>query len=163
MNAKDAIRTALTSTQNLLAWYLSDLSDEDLLVRPVPNANHIAWQVGHLINSEVRMGQVLPGAAYPELPVGFAEHHTKETAAAEPPRGFGKKADYLGLFNRVREATLATLAKMPDADLDRPTPGDMAKWAPMMGALLVLTANHTMMHVGQFTVVRRKVGKPVLF
>jgi len=29
--------------------------------------------------------------------------------------------------------------------------------------LLVLTANHTLMHGGQFTVLRRKLGKPVLF
>jgi hypothetical protein len=43
MNAIDAIRTALKSSQGLLTWYLSDLSDTDLLVRPVPEANHIAW------------------------------------------------------------------------------------------------------------------------
>jgi hypothetical protein len=66
MNAKDAIRTALTSTQNLLSWYVSDLADADLLVRPVPNANHIAWQLGHLISAEIQLLGQLPGAAYPE-------------------------------------------------------------------------------------------------
>ena len=30
----------------------ADLSDADLLVRPAPSANHIAWQLGHLIASE---------------------------------------------------------------------------------------------------------------
>ena len=39
----------------------------------------------------------------------------------------------------------------------------MAKFAPTVGAMLLLNANHTMMHAGQFTVVRRKLGKPVLF
>jgi hypothetical protein len=163
MNAKDAIKTALTSTQNMLSMYLADLSDADLVVRPVPKANHIAWQLGHLIASEVRMGEVLPGAAYPELPAGFAERHNPAASSVDPPKGFGSKADYLGLFNKVREATLAVVAKIPDADLDKPTPGPMAKWAPTVGALLLLTANHTLMHVGQFTVVRRKLGKPVLF
>jgi len=163
MNAKDAIKTALTSTQDLLSKYLSDLSDADLVVRPVPKANHIAWQLGHLINSEVQMCKALPGAAYPELPAGFADQHSTAAAGVDPPKGFRSKADYLGLFNKVRQATLAAVAKMPEADLDKPTPGRMAEWAPTVGALLLLTGNHTLMHVGQFTVVRRKLGKPVLF
>jgi uncharacterized damage-inducible protein DinB len=100
---------------------------------------------------------------YPPLPAGFADQHTKATSAAEPPKGFRTKSEYMNLFNQTREATLATLAKMPDADLDKPTSGDMAKFAPTMGALLLLNSNHTLMHAGQFTVVRRKLGKPILF
>jgi uncharacterized damage-inducible protein DinB len=163
MNAKDAIRTALTSTQNLLSWYVSDLSDADLLVRPVPNANHIAWQLGHLTAAEARLLSQLPGAAFPELPAGWSEQHSKEAAAVDPPKGFATKTEYLTQFNKVRNATLATLAKMADADLDKPTQGNMAQFAPTLGALLVLQSNHTLMHAGQFTVVRRKLGKPVLF
>ena len=49
------------------------------------------------------------------------------------------------------------------AGLDRPTTGRMAKFAPTVGAMLLLVSNHTLMHGGQFTVVRRKLGKPVLF
>src|SRR5712692_7670288 len=113
MNATDAIKTALTSTQDLLTWYVSDLSDADLLVRPVPNANHIAWQLGHLIASEGSlMSPSLPGAAYPELPAGFAEQHNKDTAAMEPPKGFKTKGEYVDLFNKVRGATVAALAKL---------------------------------------------------
>jgi hypothetical protein len=163
MNAKDAIKTALTSTQNLFNWYLGDLSDADLLLRPAPNANHIAWQLGHLIDAERRLLSQLPGAAYPELPAGFSEQHSKATAAAEPPKGFGTKNDYVALFNKMRQTTLAILAKMPDADLDKPTTGNMAQFAPTLGALLLLQSNHTLMHAGQFTVVRRMLGKPVLF
>jgi hypothetical protein len=39
----------------------------------------------------------------------------------------------------------------------------MAKFAPTVGAMLLLNANHVLMHAGQFSVVRRKLGKPVLF
>jgi uncharacterized damage-inducible protein DinB len=163
MNAKEAIRTALASTQNLLGWYLSDLSDADLLVRPVPTANHIAWQLGHLIDAEGHLLNQVPGAAYPELPTGWSEQHGKNTAAMDPPKGFATKAEYLSRFNKAREATLAILAKMPDADLDKPTQGNMAQFAPTLGSLFLLEANHTLMHAGQFSVVRRKLGKPVLF
>jgi uncharacterized damage-inducible protein DinB len=163
MTAKDAIKTALTATQKMVGSYLSDLSDADLLVRPVPVANHIAWQLGHLIRSEGSLLGQLPGAAYPELPAGWADQHNKTTAAMDPPKGFGSKVEYLSRFNKAREATLATLAKMSDADLDKPTQGNMAQYAPTLGALILLQSNHTLTHAGQFTVVRRKLGKPVLF
>ncbi|HEV3258046.1 MAG TPA: DinB family protein [Gemmataceae bacterium] len=164
MNAQDAIRTALQSTHQCLASYLSDLSDADLLVRPAPSANHIAWQLGHLISAEVGLlDKQVPGARYPQLPAGFAEQHSKATAAAESPTGFRTKEEYLGLFNQAREATLAALVRLSDADLDKPVTGNIARFAPTVGALLIMTSNHTLMHAGQFTVVRRKLGKPVLF
>jgi hypothetical protein len=162
MKAQDAIRTALTGTQHLLAMYLQDLSDADLLVRPVPHANHIAWQIGHLIAAERGMvSENIPGVKYPELPAGFAERHNKETAGRDT--GFGTKAEYVDLFNKVRQTTIDALANLSDADLDKPTVGRVAQMAPTLGHLLLLNADHTSMHSGQFTVVRRKLGKPVLF
>jgi hypothetical protein len=164
MNAKDAIRTTLQSTHGMLTSYVSDLSDADLLVRPVPNANHIAWQLGHLISAEVGLlGPHLPGVSAVQLPAGFKEQHNKATAAVDPPKGFLTKAEYLNLFNQAREATIAALNKISDADLDKPMSGSMAKFAPTLGAMMVLQSNHVLMHAGQFTVVRRKLGKPILF
>ena len=49
MNGIDVIKTALDRTRFALNWYVSDLSDADLFVRPVPAANHIAWQFGNVI------------------------------------------------------------------------------------------------------------------
>ena len=163
MQAKDVIKLALKSNQDILNMFLADLSDQDLTVRPAPTANNIAWQLGHLITSEVGMGAVVAGARYPELPAGMKEAYNSKTAGATPPSGFLKKAEYLELFNKVRSATIATVERMTDADFDKPTTGSMAQWAPTVGALLLLTANHTMMHAGQFTVVRRVLNKPILF
>jgi hypothetical protein len=164
MKATQILDTALNSTQFLTTQYLSDLSDADLLVRPVPGANHIAWQLGHLIASEVNLVRSqLPDATYPELPAGFAEQHKQEMATQESTKGFLTKQKYLDLFNRVREATKSVVGKLSDADLDRPSTGNMAQFAPTLGAFLLLVANHSMMHSGQFSVVRRKLGKPVLF
>jgi uncharacterized damage-inducible protein DinB len=164
MTGTQAVRTALVSSHQVLTWFLSDLSDADLLVRPVPNANHIAWQLGHLIVAEPHLlSAYLPGAKWPRLPPGFAEKHTKETAKVDGADKFYKKNEYLSLYGQMREATIGALDKLSDADLDRPTTGDMAKFAPNVGTMLLLNANHTMMHLGQFTAVRRKLGKPVLF
>jgi uncharacterized damage-inducible protein DinB len=162
MNGKQALRSTLLSTQNLMGMYLSDLSDADLLVRPVPNANHIAWQFGHVIDGERHLMGVVPDAKYPEMPAGFSETHGNKNASNESTAGYLNKAQYIELFNKVRAVTLAALDKMSDADLDKPNAGPMAKFAPTVGELIVLVANHTLMHAGQFTVVRRKLGKPIL-
>lgn len=164
MTGIDVAKHALTSTEHLLLWFLEDLSDADLLVRPVPGANHIAWQLGHLINSEVGMHKpLLPGVAYPELPAGFKEQHSKDTASSDAPQGFRGKQEYQDLFQKARAATVEAVGRLSDADLDRPNAGNVKQFAPTLGALLMLTANHTMMHTGQFSAVRRKLGKRVLF
>jgi hypothetical protein len=161
MNAKEAIRVALSASERLLPMHLNDLSDADILVRPVPNANHIAWQLGHVIAAECRIGRQLPGSSYPELPAGFAEQHAKDMSKVD--KGFGTKAQYLELFNKVRQATLANLERLSEADLDKPATGDVAKIAPNLGALLLLAANHSVLHIGQFAATRRKLGKPNCF
>lgn len=164
MKATEALAGVLRSTEFLINSYLGDLSDEDLLVRPVAGSNHAAWQLGHLIVSEQRLVKdEIPSAKYPELPAGFAESHTNDTASLEPATGFLSKAKYQDLLKQTRAATLATLEGLSDADLDKPCVGRMKDFAPNWGALMTLVANHTMMHAGQFTVIRRKLGKPVLF
>ena len=103
-----------------------------------------------------------PDAAYPELPAGFMDAYGAEGAKKDGPEGFLTKAEYLALFDAERTATIAALAKLSDADLDKPTTGQMAQFAPTLGHLFIAASNHTLMHAGQFTVVRRKLGKPVL-
>jgi hypothetical protein len=39
----------------------------------------------------------------------------------------------------------------------------MAAFAPTVGHLVTMTISHFMMHTGQFQVIRRKLGKPLLF
>jgi hypothetical protein len=162
MTSKDILKHALDSNHNILSMYLSDLSDADLLVRPAPSANHIAWQLGHLIAGE---GMFLKevGATAPAMPPGFVEQHSKDKAGSDSAQGFRTKQEYLDLFAKVRATTLQALANLPEADLDKPVTGRLARIAPTVGALFFLAANHEMMHAGQFVVVRRKLGKPVLF
>ncbi len=163
MTGTEAIKTSLEATSWLFTNALTDLSDADLLVRPVPGANHAAWQIGHLITSEQGLVQSqIPDAKMPALPAGFKEAHAMDQIGTDAGK-FLTKAEYVDLFNKTRAATLAALAGLSDADLDKPTTGNMAQMAPNLGAWFVLTSNHTLMHGSQFSVIRRKLGKPVLF
>jgi hypothetical protein len=113
MKGPQAVSNSLSSAQYILSMLVADLSDADFLVRPVPGANHIAWQIGHLIVSEQGLAKdSLVGVQYPALPPGFAEQHASEKATVDPPKGFKTKAEYMDLFNKTRLATIAAMRPM---------------------------------------------------
>ena len=161
MTPKDVIKNTITMCHEVLTAYLSDLSDADLMVRAVPEANHIAWQLGHLIASEHQMMTDV-GYDMPELPDGFAESYSPETAKSNDPNKFHKKEQYLTWMAGQREATLALLDAAPESDLDKPTPESMHAYAPTVGVVFNVIGVHLMMHAAQFVPVRRKLGKPLL-
>ncbi|MFO0956192.1 MAG: DinB family protein [Isosphaeraceae bacterium] len=160
MTAKDNIRSTLDSSEMILGAYLGGLSDADLFVRPVPGMNTIAWQLGHLIAAERHFVEILKPGSCPELPAGFAEAHSKETAELDDPSRFGTLEQYQALAKAQREATKAVLNDFPEADFDKTSP-DYPPFAPTPAALLSMCGLHGLMHSGQFVAVRRMLGKPV--
>jgi uncharacterized damage-inducible protein DinB len=164
MKAKDVAKIALKSNLDALQMIVADLSDADIKVRAVPNANNIAWQLAHMCTAEsYLLGDQLPGVQYPAIPKAIADLGNERSGKEDPPGGYLPKAQYLDCLAKLRAATIAAVEKLKDEDFDRPTTNTMAKHAPTLGDLLILTANHTMMHGGQFTVVRRALNKPVVF
>lgn len=162
MNAKDAIRQVVEFSHMVAGAYLRDLTDEQLLERPTPGANHIAWQLGHLISGDSQMLAML-GHVAPELPPGFTEMYTKETAPSDDAAKFHKLSDYLGLMDQGKAAVLAAIDATPDERLDEPTPEEMHEYAPNVAAGLTVLGTHWLMHAGQWVVVRRKLGMPAMF
>jgi DinB superfamily len=163
MNVREAIKTAYEMPDQICRNYLADLTDADLLVRPVPNSNHIAWQLGHLIASEHRCADALSPGKVPPLPSGFAEKHTKETSKSDDPNTFCSKDEYLKLYDQVRAATLKTIDGLNEGDLDKPAPENLRKFVPTVASVVLMQPSHWLMHAGQWAIVRRKLGKPPLF
>jgi len=160
MNVKDALKLAIDSSNMISMGYLQDLTDKEMFHRPCQGANHINWQVGHLVAAENQMqNQAIPGSM-PPLPAGFAEKYTKETATSDDPAKFCTKAELLKAFETQREAVFAALEKVSEADLDKPTGVDYAK---TIGAMFNLHGAHWLMHAGQWAVIRRQLGRPPLF
>ena len=163
MQAREAIRSSIEMSGSISQMYLGDLSDADLVLRPVPGMNHIAWQLGHLIQSEHEMVEKTVPGSMPALPAGFAEKHTKETASSDDPKAFCTKQQYLDLMQAQRAGTIAALSKLSDADLDRDAPEEFREYAKRVGDVFVTQGVHWMMHAGQWVVVRRKLGRPAMF
>ncbi len=158
MDFAAAVRYALGMNTQVLKSYVGDLSDAELLERPGPGCNPIAFQLGHLITSGGELlNAVEPGSA-PALPLGFAEQH----ASADLPQGARTKAEYLQLLDQLDGAVLALVDRLPAAAFDAPSPERMQSYAPTMGAVVLLIATHGLMHAGQFVPVRRALGKPVV-
>lgn len=162
MQAKDAMKQVIEFCHLVTRMYVEDLSDQDLLVRSVPGANHIAWQLGHAVSDTAFMLAAL-GHQPPALPAGFVEKYTKDTTTSDDPAAFDTKAVYLSLAETVKAASLAAVDATPDGDLDASGPESMREYAPTVAAVLMLLGTHWLMHAGQFVPIRRKLGKPPLF
>jgi uncharacterized damage-inducible protein DinB len=160
MDAKQVLRADFDRARLVTNMLLEDMDDADLLVRPTENSNHIAWQLGHLIGAENRMGESIKPSSMPALPEGFAQHYTAETASSDNADDFLSKAEYLRLMDEQRGGILQLLDELTDEDLEREGPESMRRIAPTVSDLLGLAASHEMMHTGQITSVRRKLGKP---
>lgn len=159
MNSRDAIQLNLDTAAFVCNSYLADLADADLMHRPHPQCNHLNWQIGHLIASEHKMiDQIAPGTM-PPLPEGFAEKYTKENASSDDPTKFCSHQELMSLAASQRAGTLNALQGFSDTDLDKPTGVD---YAPTVASMLSLQGCHWLMHCGQWVIVRRTLGKPVV-
>ena len=58
MKATELFAENLAGNLEFLKQELADFTDADMFVRPTPQANHAAWQIGHLVAAENRLAQV---------------------------------------------------------------------------------------------------------
>jgi hypothetical protein len=163
MSIATQIKTELNLPGFAVQSYLQDLTDEQLFLRPHPNANHIAWQLGHLIASEHELNNMVCPDSMPPLPKDFAEKHTKETAASDDKRTFCTKDEYLKAMAEQRAGTLALLDRLSDAELEKPAPEAIQKFGATVGAVIAGQTAHWMMHTGQWVIVRRQLGMEAMF
>lgn len=161
MRPRQLIRDHLQVNHELFADALRDLSEHDLIRRPVPGANHAKWQLGHLIASDHNSLMAI-GTRVPELPARFVERHSKVAAGVDDPAQFESIDRYLELMARQHAAALARLDELSDADLDQPGPESTREYMPTVASVFMMIGLHWMMHYGQITVLRRLLGKPYL-
>lgn len=159
----ESVESTLRMADTVMHGLLGDLSDEDLLVRPVDGANHIAWQLGHLASAEYFLISQVSAQVQMAIPADWPEKYSKEAATNDDPAYFDTKAAYLKALGAQRQATLDVLKELPPEQLGEPGPESLKMVVQTVGELFLFQAHHQLMHAGQFTCVRRKLGKPILF
>jgi hypothetical protein len=163
MTPTELMSDVLSRDVEVLKMTLADFSDAEMLARPAPGANHAAWQVGHLVGVAANLvGAVAPGVI-PAAVAALGEKCGGKTAHVDDPAFFPPKTDLLETFTQAYDAAANWLKTLTPDDLPKPTPGRIAEFAPTVGHLGIVLSGHVMMHVGQMQVIRRKLGKPLLF
>ncbi len=148
---------------DMLKMTLADFSDADMLARPCPGANHAAWQLGHLIGAETGLINGCSPGAMPELPAGFQDKFKKTSAAIDDPSAFPNKSELVSLIEKTRAGSIRWIKSLTDEDLNKPVEAGFKNFLPTWHHVVAVLPDHTSMHIGQFQVIRRKLGKPVLF
>lgn len=108
------------------------------------------------------MNAISPGKGA-DLPDGFANAYSKETASSDDASMFLSKDEYLSLYSKVHESTVKALDEMTDEQLSESAPENFRSFCPTVGHVFVLIGTHPMMHAGQIVPVRRQLNKPVVF
>ena len=163
MNPMNLLAEVLERNCHLIEMTLADFTDADLLVRPVAGANHALWQLGHLVTSTAYFASLVSGVKVPEVPQGWVEKFGKQGQVIDDSKAFPAKGELLAALKGVVDAMAAGVRNLKPEDLGKPMPDSVKGFAPTMGHLVGMVAPHWMMHVGQFQVIRRKLGKPILF
>lgn len=160
MNAKEALKLSIDMGDFITTGYLEDLTDAEMMHRPTEKANHIKWQLGHLIVAENGMINQVSDGQMPDLPEGFAEKYTKETASIDDDAAFDSKEELMKQYQTQRAGTLKALESMDDADFEKETGVD---YAPTVASMFALQGSHYLMHAGQWAVIRRQLGREPIF
>lgn len=159
MDARQAIQINLDMAETVGLSYVSDLTDEELLLRPHPECNHINWQLGHLIVSEHQLMSKIAAHRMPCLPDGFETRYAKENAKSDNPAKFATKQTLLDTYRQQRSGTRTVLESFSDEELDRESG---VPYAPTVGALISMQGSHWLMHCGQWVIVRRRCHRPIV-
>jgi hypothetical protein len=160
MKISEFFAESLAGNAGLLKMTLADFTDAELLVRPCEGANHVAWQFGHLIVAEASMVEAAAAGKGGKVPEKYRSIFSKENASSNDLSLFPTKSDLLATFDTVRAASIEWAKGLKEEDLDKPGPEKMRSFIPTIGALARILLEHTALHIGQFQVTRRKLGKP---
>lgn len=105
------------------------------------------------------MMQSVPHANMPELPAKFAETYGKQQAVCDDAGQFEGKASLLKIYQAQRTATLAALEATTPETLEQATGID---YAPTVASVFSMQSAHWLMHCGQWVIIRRETGQPVV-
>ncbi|GIG28321.1 mycothiol transferase [Cellulomonas marina] len=162
MRAGEVLQDGFGRVLPLLRAAVDGLSDEELVHRPDPAANTVAWLVWHA--ARVQDAQVAPLAGTQEVwtSAGWAERFGLDLPADDTGYGHGPEevgrvhapADLLvGYAEEVARATAAYLERLEDDDLDVVVDED-GDPPVTLGVRLVSVLGDDLEHAGQAAYLR---------
>jgi uncharacterized damage-inducible protein DinB len=164
MKTIDAIRTALTVSDQAMLQLAEDMRDAPLTSPTPRGGNHPLWVLGHITFIEANVPHVLFGEPNP-----LAHWAPLFAPGTEPTSDASKYPPFdeiLRTYRDFRARNLKTLEQLSEADLDRPTkapPRGLEEVLGTFGRMFLLLALHQMSHRGQIADARRACGRKPIF
>ena len=155
----DAIVTGLQVSEKLFRRFTADLKPTEWHYQPVPGVNTVAWVVGHLVLIDHRRAVALGAAGLPDLPSGFAERYAPTRQTAVTQSDLDSATVLTRLFHEGRVHLVAAVLAASPSLLAEPLPNPHPLFANHGEAALFM-GQHTVLHLGQITVIRRLLGYP---
>lgn len=159
---QEAIAYSLRSSKLMFHRYLDDLKPEEFQHRPCLGANNASWIVGHLTCIDRAQLEKLGVSNLPELPAGFTDRFaTTKAAATGTNADFGNPSDLIRHFDEHRDLLIKTVEHLPTNVLTSPPPQNSPLFSDR-GESLLFVGQHTALHLGQLSIIRRSLGRPPL-
>ena len=108
MSITEQIKAELRLPAFVVNTYLEDLTDDQLMIRPHEKANHIAWQLGHLITAKRKKAQ---GRKKPRR--GAQPGHERQLREPLPPERVDETIEY-----EIDDGEVQRLGLTPTGDFD---------------------------------------------
>lgn len=154
----DVIANGLAASGMLVHRSCDGLKPEEFHHQPLPGVNSAAWVLGHLILTDRRVLGAL-GAAVPPLPDGFEAKYAQTGKPAGDQRDLGNGEELLTLFDATRAALVDAVREAPPEKLAAAPPRNSPLFSTL-GEMAAFMGQHTAIHMGQVTVIRRSLGYP---
>lgn len=176
MRINDLLKRSLETAEMVVLRLLEDLPDASWDLRPHPQCQDLNWQFGHLILSEANMIEGSLGDSL-LLDASFQESYRKReltgistsdlsedkgTQASTQATGRLSPADLWSVYRRQRKRTFELLDGLHAEDFDAAAAESIRGYCPTIADAFIACSSHWLMHSGQWVILRRMAGLPIV-
>jgi uncharacterized damage-inducible protein DinB len=156
---KERLKIWLEQSRKTSEGMLADFkTPQDWTYQVDPSANHAMWFAGHMASTDnFVLSKIAPEKAI-ELPPNYKELFGMGSKPSSDPAIYPKPEEALRLFRDRRQALLAVLDKMSEADLSKPIPEGGPGFLTDNASMFELLVWHEGLHTGQVSIARRALG-----
>lgn len=156
MNARDAMKMALSTSKEWGDKLLADISEEDSMVRGKDGLSHIRWLAGHLCHGARMIAAGLGREPDFDENDRYSQLFAWGTVPLDDRELYPPLDEIRKNHDRFHAAALEAIDALSDDALEREIEV-MAGWKTRISEFLIGFAQHQAYHVGQIADVRSKV------
>ncbi len=146
----------LSMENNIIHEQTKDLFQEDTFIQPQPGGNCMNWVLGHTLDNQIIILQLLGGKSTVEQKT--LECYQRDSAPiTKPEPGIWELTQLLDAHDQVQAAIVAQLAEMHEDDFTQEV--QIGERTSTLGWQVFFYYFHFTYHVGQLEFLRNLAGK----